>query len=294
MMTEAEHGLDPTPEITAADNRGAANLPATQTAPVQGNGQADPTQGGKTLPIGGADGGQADTYKPQGLPEHLVGQSDRETIDRLNNAYKGARDELAKGKPVIPNAGEYQFNWSDSVKAHGGIAADDEAVQAFAAIAHEHGYTQQQIDAIPKFFDKLVEKGVIEPPFDSAKLLTDLAPAGYKGTPEEKQAKGGERLASAEAWIKQLDPQTHGFDDAMKQELRLLTTSGPGVKVIEALMKSGMNPSVSPGGGTTAPAITKADLDARVADKRNDAMNEKFDPAFADETRRLFRQLYPD
>ncbi len=180
------------------------------------------------------------------------------------------------------------------MKGKGGIASDDQAVKAFATIAHEHGYTQQQIDAIPKFFDHLIEKGIIEKPFDSAGLLEELAPTGYKGSPAEKQAKGGERLALAETWIKQLDGG-RGFDDQMKQELRLLTMSAPGVRVVEQLMRSGMVQSVSAGGGAATPGgVTKEMLDARTADPRNDSTrHDKYDPAFAEETRRMFRQLYP-
>jgi hypothetical protein len=282
------HGVDATAQITAKDNPGDAAATA-----AAGTGGADPTQGGRTEPIGGADGQGAQLHKPDGIPDHVLGQSDQETIDKLFTAYKGARDELAKGKPAIPKAGEYKFEWSDAVKGAGGIASDDEAVKAFAEIANEHGYTQQQIDAIPKFFDKLVEKGVIEKPFDSARMLEDLAPAEFRGTPEQRQAKGGERLNQAEAFIGQLTAE-QGFSDAMKQELRLLTTSVEGVRVVEAFMRSGMNASVSAGAGGRQTAVTKADLQARTADPRNDAFGSKFDPDFAEETRKMFKQLYPD
>lgn len=277
-------------DATGGDaNAGAADKGAADKGAAD-RGAADNT-------LGGADAVKppaAELYKPEGVPEHLFGATNNETIDKMFGAYKGARDELAKGKPAVPAAKDYQWNWSEAVKGQGGIASDDAAIGAFAEIAHEHGYTQQQIDAIPKFFDKLIEKGVIEKPFDSAQLLTDLAPAGYRGTPEEVQARGSQRLAAAEAWIGQL-PASAGFDDAMRQEMRLLTTSAAGVKVIETFMKSGMNPSASAGGnGSQQGAVTKGDLDRRVADPRNDAYGQKYEPDFAAETRRMFKQLYPD
>lgn len=281
-----QHGLAPTPEISAKDNAGAFKAaPPAQQQPTN-----DPTQNGKTLPIGGADGGQGNVYKPAGLPDHLIGQSDKETIDRLSAAYTGARGELAKGKPAIPKAEEYQFNWSDQLK--GTIGKDDPALKEFATVAHEHGFTQQQIDAIPKFMDKLVEKGLIEKPFEAGKLLEELAPEGFRGTPEQRQAKGGERLAAAEAWIAQLDAKAHGIDDGMKQELRLLTTSLPGVRLVEMFARGGMNISANPGGGQQPGGITKETVEARVADPRNDSQGPKFDPAFAEETKRQFRALY--
>lgn len=247
---------------------------------------------GAEFKVGGADGAQLSVYKPDGIADHLLGQDDKGTIDKLLGAYKGARDEIAKGKPAIPGAKDYQWNWSDNIK--GTIAADDPAISAFSELAHEHEFTQKQIDAIPKLFDKLAEKGLIEKPFDSAGLLTLLAPAEFKGSPEEKQAKGGERLTTAENWIKQLDGKV--IDDKMKGELRLLTTSLDGIRLVEHFMKSGMNASASPGGnGGGQQAVTKEQLDARVADPRNDSTrHEKYNEDFAKETQRLFKQMYPD
>lgn len=282
MANEPSHGVDATPQTKASDGAGAADPNPVNPNPANPN-PANPNP---------AAADPAAAYRPEGATgkDHLFGASDRETIDKLFGAYEGARAEIAKGKPAIPEAAAYQFNWSDGLK--GVIGDGDPAVAEFRAIAHEHGYTQQQIDAIPKLMDKLVEKGLIEKPFDSGKLLEELAPASFKGTPEQRQLKGTERLTAAEAWIKQLGP-THGFDDAMKQELRLFTTTAQGVRVIEAFQKSGMNASVQPGGGQPA-AVTKSDLDARVADPRNDAYGPKFDEAFAAETKKLFKEMYPD
>jgi len=279
--------------MTAQDNPGGAGAPAP-SAPAPG--ATDPTQGGKTLPIGGADGG-AGVYRPDGIEEHLLGQSNEETIDKVLARMNGLRSELAKkgpeaaGRPEKPDG--YQWNWSDRVKASGTIAGDDQAVKAFAEIAHEHEFSQKQIDAIPKFFDTLVEKGMIDAPFDANKLLEDLAPDTYRGSPEERRTKGSERLGAAEAWIKQLTAQ-QGFDEQMKGEMRLLTTSTAGVKVLERLMNAGTNPSFMAGGGNgPQPAVTQQTVEARLADPRNDAMNPKFDPTYAEQTRAMFKQLYP-
>lgn len=286
------HGVNPTPEITAAD-KGGANAPAQQTAPNAAPGvQPQPGQQQQT-PLGGADAARPDLYNPNKIiPDHLLGQDDKGTIDKLHAAYKGARDELAKGKPAPVKAADYKFEWSDKVKG-AGIGTDDPALKGFADIAEKHNFSQEQIAAIPAFFDMAVDKGWIEKPFDSAGLLTELAPADFKGSPEEKQAKGGERLLVAENWIKQLDPKSHGFTEPMKQELRLLTTSLAGVQVVEHFMRSGMNTSVSPGGGgNNPPAVTKADLDARVADPRNKFDNPKFDEGYATETQNMFKRFY--
>ena len=282
---EKSHGLDPTPEVTAKDNPGGAP-PAT---PPAGANPADP-------PIGGADGAQPGQFNPEGFPAHLLGQNDRETLEKTWPAYQGARAELSKGVQNKPEkADDYQFNWSDRIRELGGVATDDAAVSLFRGIAHEHDFTQKQLDAIPAFFEKAVEAGVIakpETPFDSAKLFDELAPEGFKGTPEQRQEAGSRRLTAADNWIRQLTDE-QGFNAEMKQEMRLLTTSGAGVAVLEKLMHGGIVASVQPGGGAQPGGVTKSDLDKRVADPRNDFLSAKYDEDFAKETRELFKKVYP-
>jgi len=286
MSDQPNHGVDTTPQIQAEDK--TAVPPANPGAEPPA-----PPAPGQQPPLGGADAPPG-IYNPNNsIPDHLLGQDDKGTIDKLSAAYKGAREEPAKGKPAVPEAKDYQFNWSDKVKGAGGIAADDQAVAAFAEIANKRGLTQDQVGAVNEFFELAIDKGWIEKPFDSGQLLTELAPPEFRGTPEEKQARGAQRLQLADSWISQLDPKTSGMDDAMKQELRLLTTSVAGVRVVEQFMKSGMNPSVSPGGGHMPAAVTKSDIDARIADPRNNFTDPKFDPAYAEETRNMFKKLYP-
>ncbi|TCD15149.1 hypothetical protein [Oricola cellulosilytica] len=281
---DTDHGLDP-----------AADTPPLETpgGNQQKNSSQDPTQGGRTDPIGGADGAAADLHLPDGIPDHLKGQSDQETIDKVWGAYRGARDELAKnkpeGKPEKPEA--YSFEWPDSIKSS--IAEDDKAVSLFREIAHEAEFTQKQIAAIPKFFEAAAEKGLIDKPQDNNALLESLAPEGFQGSAEEKRTKGAQRLTTADNWVKQLT-KDQGYDDAMKEELRLLTTSEPGVRVLERYMGSGVVKTVTPGGERQASGVTQSQLNARVADPRNNSTSEKFDEDFAKETRELFKRAFPD
>lgn len=277
-----DHGVDP-----PGGQGGAAPGAAGAAGDV-----AAGTDAGKTLPIGGADGAQAGTYKPEGIDAALLGQTDKDTIDNLLKVNKGFRDAQAKAEKPPEQPDAYKFEWSDRVKGYGAIAEDDAVLGKFREIALEHDYTQKQIDAIPKIFDFMAEKGMIEQPFDTSGLLKGLAPEGFRGSPEEIEAKGGERLLAAENWIKQLTPE-NGFDDGMKTEMRLLTTTPAGVKVIEQMMKGGVTHSVSPG-GQQPQAVSKSEWEARVADPRNDAFGSRFDPAYAEETRQLAKKLFPD
>lgn len=277
----ADHGVDPTPEITAQDGGYKGAAPAT----------ADPSPA-KTgdIPIGGADG-QQPFYRPDGIPEHLLGETTEQTLDKLFGAYKGARDELAKGKPATPDKPEaYQLKIGEDAAKQFPIADDDPALQVLRQTAHEANFSQEQFEVLGKFVDQLVDKGLIEKPYDHDAVMKSLAPEGFKGTDDQLLAKGAERVNQLDGWIK-ADTR---FSDAERSELRLLTTSLDGVKALEKIKAGSVTQSVQPGGGQAAGAVSKAQLDARVADPRNDFMNSAYNEAFAQETREMFKRLHPE
>ena len=267
----------------AAGTQGAAGAPGAAA------GSPDLTQGGKTLPVGGADGGGAGIHKPAGIGEHQLGQTNEETIDKLWKENLGFREAQSKQPKALSKIEDVKFDWSDKVKAMGGIATDDKAVAMFADVAVKHGFMPTQLAAIPAFFDAAIEAKLIEPPFDSNKVLEDLAPDNFKGTPEQRQMAGSPRMIAASNYIKQLPPGL--YDDDMKNELMLLTTSKGGVRALEALM-SGGNQSVSAGGGQRAAAVSEGDLSQMTADPRNWPNDPKYDPAYATEVAAKFKAFY--
>jgi len=279
------------------------------TEPTGGTPAADPAQPGQTIVNSGASQSTpipnapaapapaqkpaaAEIYKPDGLGDHLVGATNQETIDRLLKENTGFRQAQATRPQAFAKPEDVTFEWGDKVKELGGIAQDDKALGLFKTLAVEHEFSAKQIAAIPKFFELAAGQGLIDQPYNPAKVLEGLAPADFRGSPQDKQLRGGERLRTAENWLNQL-PATAGFDDGVKNELKLLTTSVDGVRALEAMMKAGMNPSVSAGGaGNASQTVSKADLDARVADPRYWADNPKYDKAFAEETAALYKKFY--
>lgn len=271
-----DHGLDPSPEIAAADS----DAPDPAAA-------ADPAV--KTEDIGGADG-QQPFYRPDGIPDHLLGQDQNETLDKLFGAYKGARDEMAKGKPAAPDKPEaYELKFGEDTAKQFPIADDDPALQVLKQTAHEAGFTQDQFEVLGKFVDQLVDKGLIEKPYDADAVMKSLAPEGFKGTEDQKLTRGAERVSQLDSWIK-ADTR---FTDQERQELRLLTTSKEGVKALEKIRAGSVTTTVVPGGQAQG-GVSQATLDARVADPRNDALDPKYDEAFALETREMFKRLHPE
>lgn len=278
---QTSHGLDPTPEIAAADSGATPeSTPAAEPGAAPDN----------DIPIGGADG-QQPFYRPDGIPQHLLGETPEQTLDKIYGAYKGARDELAKGKPAAPGKpDEYKLTIGEQAAKQFPIAEDDPALGVLRQTAHEAGLTQEQFGVFGKFVDMLVDKGLVEKPYDSDAVMKSLAPEGFKGSDDQKLARGAERITALDSWMK-ADTR---FTDMERNELRLLTTSKEGVSALEKMRGGSVTQSINPGGGQPPGGASKATVDARVADPRNNFMDPKYDEAFALETREMFKRLHPE
>ncbi len=101
------------------------------------------------LPNGGAPLPPAErpSVPPRGLPDHLFGASDRETVEKLFNANKPARDEIAKfgelGK-LPKDADGYAFEPSDALKPYLPDFANDPVLKLVRGAAHAAGIREKQ------------------------------------------------------------------------------------------------------------------------------------------------------
>lgn len=266
---KAGTGADPAPAKAGANgaNGGAGNGAATGEGTTEG------------LP-----------YRPQGLPDHFLGASDKETIDRLFQAYDGARTELARRPGSVPkDASAYELKLSEEAASVLKLADDDKAVGALKELAHKHGLTDRQFGGMfAEFVDTMLQTGIVPKPRSGEEILAELAPADFKGPDDQKVAAGEARYNAAKAWVTGLGLK----DEAAVNELLGTITTPGGLAAIEHIMRANVQASVSAGGGTPAGGITKAQLDARVADPRNYHASPQYDAAFAAETQRLFREFY--
>ena len=151
---------------------------AEGAAPEGGDGEAAAGEGGKGESEGnssildfatkGTDGEAADgDWKPPegvDLPDHLVGTTAEETIQKLTKAYKGARQEMSKkGKaegalegdvPEAPDGYVFESEGDgDHVAAELNSEASQPYVDAFRKAAHELGIPD-------KAFSQLMRKGL--------------------------------------------------------------------------------------------------------------------------------------
>ncbi len=255
-------------------------------------GDAGGGEGGKPAgdpPAGGA-GDPPAPYRPEGLSDDLFGETDTATIDNLHNRVNGLRQELGARGQVPKEPGDYKFELSEKAAPFVEMGNDDPTMGTIRELAQQHGLTDKQFQFFPDLVDKMVDAGVIERPVDPDAIMSELAPSDFKGTAEEMKAEGAKRMTAAQLWIDTFDDKA-GFDQPMRDELAMLTTTPAGVQVLEKFMKSGIQESVLPGGDGKG-GVTATDIDARIADPRNDFNDPKYDEAFAKETREMGKRLH--
>ncbi len=229
-------------------------------------------------------------YFPEGMPDPWKGGNDVETIDKLYGAAKGMRDQIATRGTIPKEAKGYDIKFSDKASPYLSPADDDKVLGTIRDLALKHQFTDKQMPFFGDFVDALIDSGAIQKPMSGEQVLTELAGPEFKGTPDEAKTAGQQRLTKAQAWIDGLTDKK-GFTQGERDQLAAVATTLDGVSVIEKFMKGGMQVTANPG-GRGAGQVSEADLNARVADPRNNWGTPQYDPAYAAETQRLFQQVH--
>jgi hypothetical protein len=274
-------------------------LPPFFLAP-EGGGGGGGGDGGKPGGEGGGGDGGAQGYRPSGLTDEFFGGDDKSTIDKLwgglqqaNTRIEGFRTEVATRGTVPDKLDAYNFTLSEKAKPVIQIGDDDKLIAGVRQLAQKHKMPDKMFNGfMSEFFDQVVDLNLIEKPVDPNDIYKELGKG--RGNDAEQITAGTQRLNQAQTFISAFT-EKDGFTQPMKDELSLLTTSAAGVAVVEKLMSMGLKPSINPGGGDGGGAggVTKEALQARQADPRNDRNSAKYDPAFAAETMKQYKQFYP-
>lgn len=287
-----EGGGDAPPPAASATPAAPAATPAAASAPPASpsaapGGQA-PGAGAPAVPP------SAVPYRPEGLPDQFVGASDRETIDRLSGAYKGARETISKFGAVPEKADGYSFEASDKLKPY--VAAfDKDPVYAKAReIAHAAGMPDSVFKKfVPGFLEQMIDGGLVDKPVDPKELLRTLVPASLAAdaSDTDKDAAASRRVRDNIAWVDGAkaggampEPVAEFFAAAAADDPRAHAA-------IEWLRGEAVETRPAMGGGKGA-GVSEADLEKRIGDPRYDPGSDKYDKSFADETDRLYRQKY--
>lgn len=274
---------------TAGDDGNTTKPEETKTesaAPATGE-----TKDGGLLDLLDEDGSNegasaAKAYKPEGIAEHLLGKDDKETIDKLHKAYKGARESLSKtGGKAPEKAEDYTLEFSKDMPVQ--VQADDKAVAAARSIAHKHGLSQEQFQGfVGDFVSTLVQGGVIGTGPVAASRET-----AQKHLNEMAEELGGRE--SAITFLKELDGWGQGLmkrgvlSEAEYSEFRFMMGTPAGARTINKLRALSGEKMIPVKAGTAAGSVSRADLDNLVADPRY-----KTDATFRADVQKKFQEHF--
>lgn len=285
-MTDA---ADPAAGTPAA---GATPAPGAAAAPANPNPNPAAVSGDAAKPAGqapGGGGGPSPAYRPEGLPDHLYGATERETIDKLFKGYAGAREAIS-GFGTVPEAPEgYAFTPSEAAAPYLPDLANDPFMKTVQASAHKHKIGDKQFQGfIGDVMSGLIEGGQLDDPFSADKERAIIAPDVQDPA---------ERAKAADKAIR----DTIAFLDAMVEQKKLAretadwakgrTDRGEFIRLMTAMRASA--PGLAMGGGA-ANADGLSELDKRVADPRNQFGGPKYEAAFAKETMAMAKRVVGD
>lgn len=272
----------------AADGSGAAAAPAPAATPAAtaapaGTPSATPAPAPAATPAPGPSGDNP-YYKPEGIPEHMLGKSDKETIDNLVKAVAGFRKDLSK-KGVPDKADAYELKLDDELKGkilRPGADGKDPLLEKFKTICHKSDIPNAVFQDLVVEFSKAALENGGGAGGEEAALDFD-----YKNLGGMEKAKP--QIDGAEVWLQGL-VQSKKISENTAKELKLMTAYGEGLNaLLELRGLSGEAPIPKALEGGRDGEITKAMLDSRVAD-------EKYwlhkDPAFIEETTKMFEKFY--
>lgn len=271
--------------------------PAAVADPAGGDPAAAGKKAGAANPAAGDPAGDGDApagpYRPEGLPDHLLGESDKETIDKLKKSVDGFREaQSAKGVPAKPE--DYKLELPPEIQdkvVKPGADGKDPVLEQFKGIFHKHNIPQAAFNSIVgEVYQKVTEI--------AAAKGADPSAATAEAMDFEFKSMGGVEKAKplidgVQAWLGGLKGQGR-LDDADLAELQVTASYPAGLKSIAKLRElAGEKPiPISFTATEGQKQLTEADLNARVADNRYNKKHKDFDPDFHKDTTRLFDEFY--
>jgi hypothetical protein len=231
---------------------------------------------------------QVSAYRPEGLPDHLYGASEKETLDKVWGAYKGARDAIGALGEVPKSPDDYKFEWSEKVKPYEANLKDDKFLGKVRGIAHELKIpTKQFATLLDRVMSEMIAGDMVAEPFDATREIAALVPDVKDPAERMKQADAMSReaIARVEAWKEQDMPE-----DAATFLLSMMDRA-PAIKLANWIAdRAGeARPALN---GHQAGGVTESQLDQMMDDPRGELGNAKYDPAFVKSRDEAFQRFY--
>lgn len=239
------------------------------------------------------EGNALTPYRPEGLPDHFYGKSEKDVIDNLFKAYKGSREELSKaGKQAVPDKiDDYKLELpEDLAKSILVLDADgkDHIFESMRGVFHKNGIpADKAIDVILELNRLNTER--------NKKIAEEIPPADF-----DFKEMGG--LDKAKPIIEAVTANLNGLLSTKKlnesevEELKYLTAHSGGLGALKKLLELTGEKIIpkSMDAGHSGSEITEAVLNARVADKRYQAGTKHFDIEFYEQTTKMFEEFYKE
>lgn len=226
-------------------------------------------------------------YRPEGIPDHYLGASDHETIDKLYKTADGLRKELSQKKGVPEKFEDYTIELSDEDREKY-LSLNDDGVDPVYETLRKTAFEQGIPPAAALKFVENLYAQVHDGANEAAAALKETVDHGYESFGGPEKAKPV--VDAVESWITGL--QTQGVineDDAA--EMRISSSYGEGLRWLDKIrVSTGEKPIPADfKNDSNAGALTKAELDAMMQDPKY--WRQK-DPAFIAKVTEGFRQLY--
>lgn len=256
--------------------------------------------GGSSPPAGGQASGAAvgadpsAPYRPDGLPDHLAGATERETLDKVFKAYDGFRRSESERGTVPKDVKGYAFVPADDVKEYTGDLQADGFFQKVLGHAHAVGLSDKQVNGfVNGIMKELVATGTVEKPVDFNAEIDLLIPLEAKSldAPGQKAA-AARRIQDNLAWIEGAKAQGVLEADLAEYISATHADTAKGHRVIEFLRKQAEQADPALGGLGGAGAATEADYDRLLNDDRQNSNDPKIKQAWAAEKQALAKRLW--
>ncbi len=285
---------------TPAASSPAAAAPSSAAAPSP---SAAPSPAGDPAAGATPPAPAASTYRPEGLPDHMLGKSDSETIDNMKKALDGYRARDAEQKiPEDPKAyAEFSAEIPDAIKPHIEKLTGDPLYDRVASTAAKLKLSVPQYQGlVMEMMSASAEMGILEPPINEAAEKAALVPESARHLPEtEQRAAREKRMTENFAYLDQmvaLGKDKGGLSqDAADYAKGMLGDTARGHEFIEFLRSQG-------GGGHKGPAMEfnggagradpKAELARRAALPENTPGHRLFDEASAKQLQADYKKVY--
>jgi hypothetical protein len=310
----ALHDDPPSGAPTGGAPAGGANPPAAGAPPAPapagqpagaplpaGNPPAAPAPGAPPAgqpPAGQPPAGQP--YRPQGLPDHLYGKTDQETIDKLATAMAGYRNRDAS-VPEKPEAYKQFAQVDAAIKPHIDQLANDPLFDRLTAKAKERGMPLADFQGLTAdLFTLATEMGVLEAPIDFAAERDKLTPEAAKHLPPNEQKAARERRMTDNFAFMDTLVAPDGQPGLQKETVEFVKSqigdTAAGHQFIEHLRAlastAGAGPLLQPGGGTQGSA--REELQRQMSAPEMQANHPKFSKAAYEALVAQYQKLIPE